>query len=107
MLKDVSTAVDSVCRSTNDDDQSRPPQPFPIVKDVLGRAVDLESKSADYTKVIRPLEAAAGLELHTSSKPVVSDTTLPATAYAMEKYHAPPIQSCTLMYTMCRHPTSK
>jgi len=69
MLKDVTIAVDSVCSKdneniTNKDGMKRMPKFFPLVKDLLQKAVDLESKDADYSRVVRPLEAEAGMELH-------------------------------------------
>jgi len=66
MLKDVTIAVDSVCQDTN---TSQPvnhqvPKFFPLVKELLQKAVDVESEEADYTSVVRPLEAEAGLSLY-------------------------------------------
>lgn len=65
MLKDVSIAVDSVCRTNNPEDEEL--KLFPLVKELLQKAVELESKDADYTNVVRPLEAAAGVELHANA----------------------------------------
>lgn len=70
MLKDVTTASDSIYQDlirsniAHDNDNDQFPRFFPLVKDLLQKAVELESEDADYTKVIRPLEAESGLELH-------------------------------------------
>ena len=64
MLKDATIAVDSVCTQHGDKDDEQMPKFFPLVKDLLQKAVDLESGEADYSRVVRPLEAATGLELH-------------------------------------------
>lgn len=62
MLKDVTIAVDSVCSTQANTEGDRF---FPLVKNLLQRAVALESAGGDYSRVVRPLEARAGLELHT------------------------------------------
>jgi len=73
MLKDATIAVDSVCTkdgsgNTNvGDKDEQMPKFFPLVKDLLQKAVDLESGEADYSRVVRPLEAETGLELHAGS----------------------------------------
>lgn len=66
MLKDVTIAVDSVCQTTSPSVQHshQVPKLFPLVKDLLQKAVDAESEEADYTAVVRPLETEYGLELH-------------------------------------------
>lgn len=72
MLKDVTVAVDNVCAEQSCDNENGEGQEkvkknsnfFPLVKDLLQKAVDLESKDADYSRVVRPLEADAGFELH-------------------------------------------
>jgi len=72
MHKDVAIAVDSVCAnvSSNDanaigrDNAKKIPRFFPLVKELLEEAIDLESKEADYSRVVRPLEAEIGFELH-------------------------------------------
>ena len=73
MLKDATIAVDSVCCTTEgssgnttvgDKDDEQLPKFFPLVKDLLQKAVALESEEADYSRVVRPLEAETGLELH-------------------------------------------
>jgi len=84
MLKDVTIAVDSIgssctrtkhnssCGNANaggkdEVEVEQIPKFFPLVKDILQKAVNLESKEADYSRVVRPLEAEAGLELHAGS----------------------------------------
>lgn len=88
MHKDVSTAVESVCRGFKGTNKMQGPKFFPIVKDFLERAVDLETKEADYTKVIRPLEAEAGIELHSSRMRSGSTTT--SAMHVPEQYNPPP-----------------
>lgn len=88
MHKDVSTAVDSVCRGFQATNKVQVPRFFPIVKDLIERAIDLETEGADYTRVVRPLEAAAGIQLHNSklcSCPT-TNTALPV----LEQYTPPP-----------------
>jgi hypothetical protein len=72
MAKDVSIAVDGVCGCPAGDaeggsgTEGGPPKFFPLVKRLVEHALESESYEADYTRVIRPLEAAAGIELHAS-----------------------------------------
>ena len=37
---------------------------FQRVRELLSQAVELEGYDSDYTKVVRPLEASLGIELH-------------------------------------------
>ena len=37
---------------------------FQGVRELLSQAVELEGYDSDYTKVVRPLEATLGIELH-------------------------------------------
>lgn len=70
MLKDVTVAVDSVCAKNSANargKKDRMPKFFPLVKVLLEKAVELESGEADYSRVVRPLEAETGLELHAGS----------------------------------------
>ena len=60
MLKDVNIAVESVCGDCDDDDEAL----FPRVRDLLRAATAQETPDADYTRVVRVLEARAGRELH-------------------------------------------
>jgi hypothetical protein len=72
MLKDVTIAADSVCGAEVNDkvsvvcgkDNSVSLKLFHVVKHILGISVDMESPTADYTRVVRALEAEPGLELH-------------------------------------------
>ena len=41
------------------------PKFFPLVKEILEEVVNIELKHADYSRVVQPLEAESGLELHT------------------------------------------
>lgn len=92
MLKDVTIAMDSVCSDTSianvkatAKDVEHMPKFFPLVKDLLQKAVDLESKDADYSRVVRPLEAESGLELHRASK----STCIDGDGKGNGKYNAP------------------
>jgi len=76
MLKDVTIAVDSVCSDTiTHQSINHVPKFFPLVKDLLQKAVDLESAGADYTAVVRPLETESGMELR-AGKSTGKDRTL-------------------------------
>jgi hypothetical protein len=37
------------------------------VRELLSQAVELEGYDSDYTKVVRPLEASLGIELHNNA----------------------------------------
>jgi len=41
---------------------------FQRVRELLSQAVALEGYDEDYTKVVRPLEASMGIELHNGSE---------------------------------------
>ena len=56
MLKDVRIAVDGVCRGEG--------ALLPAVKRLLEDAVEGEGGDADYTRLVRTMERAAGVELH-------------------------------------------
>ena len=62
MLKDVSIAVDGVCNAAGSSGSET--GMLPSVKRLLEDAVESEGYDADYTRVVRTLEARAGIELH-------------------------------------------
>jgi len=62
MLKDVTIAVDGVCNVASSAGSEN--GMLPSVKRLLEDAVESEGYDADYTRVLRTLEARAGVELH-------------------------------------------
>ena len=56
MLRDVAVAAESVCDGTTS-------RFMPLVKELLEEAVQQEGNDADYSRLVRPLEVAAGCEL--------------------------------------------
>jgi 3-hydroxyisobutyrate dehydrogenase len=66
MAKDVGIAA-GVCSFESEDedgnDAAGPPKFFPLIKQLMEHALLTEGYGADYTRLVRPLEAAAGIEL--------------------------------------------
>lgn len=54
---------------------------FQRVRELLSQAVELEGYDSDYTKVIRPLEASLGIELHNSDESVCQGGSYDPPAY--------------------------
>ena len=57
---------------------------FQRVRELLSQAVELEGYDSDYTKVVRPLEASLGIELHNNGGTCDAGTD----CYAPPKYVA-------------------
>jgi hypothetical protein len=88
MRKDVTIAVDNVCKSAPAGGL------LPHVKRLLDEAVETQGAESDYTRVVRLLEARAGIELHSTPPPpdaaaAAAAAAVPSMGGSSARYHAP------------------